>query len=133
VTNDRLLANNVYCLVLIVLTTVPEIHIQHEQLDGAETPSRPARGLLDELRLDIINSAIELLEHLDTAFNIGEILSPSHERIEQKPDNGELCQFLSRCSFITEPVVDFQRSDLDADVVPHLLGPRSRISLGRVS
>jgi hypothetical protein len=62
---------------------------------------------LDELRLDIINSAIELLEHLDTAFDVGEILSPSHERIEQKPNNRELCEFLSGGSLITESIVDF--------------------------
>jgi len=86
-----------------------------------EPAGGPTRGLLDELRPHVVDPAIQLLEHLCAALDVGEVLSAGHERVEEEPNDGKLRQLLGRRPLVSEAVIDLQRGDLNADVVSHLL------------
>ena len=88
--DDRLLADNTLCFVVVVLASVPEVHVQDEQFDRTETASRPPGRLLNELGANVVDAAVELLEHLNPPLDIREVLATSHKRVEQEPNDGEL-------------------------------------------
>src|SRR6056297_22110 len=121
VPDDRLLTNDAIRVVVVVFASVPEVHVQHEQLDRAEPTRRPARRLLDELGTNVGDATVELLEHLGTPLDGREILTARDERVEQEPDDGELGQLLGRRALVPVAVVHFEWCDLDADVVANLL------------